>query len=75
MPSSSQMARYESKLGRAHRALWEAHSAAEQLQLEGAASDLEMLLRELTRIGEGALSRRPGRSVGPQIPGQTSIAA
>lgn len=55
----------EAELARAHRSLFRAKNLAASLGWDGLETDLDMILREVTRLGEQQLSRKPGRgSVG-----------
>jgi hypothetical protein len=56
---SRDQAYYEAAIGRAHRGIFAAIQAAMLLGHVADAADLEMLLRELTRIGDAAISRKP----------------
>lgn len=56
---SRDQAFYEARIGRAHRAIFEAIQAATMLGHIGDAADLELILRELTRVGDAAISHKP----------------
>jgi len=71
MGYSINRAAYEAALAAAHRALWRAGIAAEQLGDEGAAQDVDQLLKEVTRLAEASLKGKANaRSV---LSGQTSL--
>lgn len=71
MGYSTARAKLESELARAHRALYYAEAAAEDLNEPGTAEDLKQLQREVVRIAEGSLRGRPNtRSV---LPGQLNL--
>lgn len=51
-------ARMETQLAVAHRALYRAQRAAENMQDEGAAHDLEQMIWGVTAIAEASLDRK-----------------
>jgi hypothetical protein len=55
MPFTTDRARFESALGRAHRALWQAADAANAFGSLGDWEDCLDLAREVLRIAEGSL--------------------
>lgn len=62
-------ARMETQLAVAHRALYRAQQAAENMQDEGAAHDLQQLLWGVTAIAEASLgnARRPNGVIKGQM--------
>jgi hypothetical protein len=71
MSYTSDRARFESELAKAHRALTYARDAAERLQSSGDVEDLVQIRNEVTRLAEGSLrgKARPVR----QIKGQQQL--
>lgn len=63
-------ARLESALARAHRALFDASTAAEALNEFGTEEDLRQIMQEVTRLSEASLKGSPGRR---QIAGQLRL--
>lgn len=55
MAYSSERARIESALARAHRALWQVRESAEVIHDEGLEHDADLLMREVQRLSEASL--------------------
>lgn len=64
--------KYEQRLGRAHRALWYAKQASQELGLDGAEDDLDMLLEHCARLTEDSLASKRRRPR-PQPPTQMTV--
>lgn len=56
VPRSESLGAFESTVHRAWKAVWVAQARAEELGLEGAASDLYSISEELTRIHHSSVS-------------------
>jgi hypothetical protein len=72
MPSNdTNRARMEQAIATAHRAVWRAAEAAEEMGSEGDHEDLVAIMRELTRLQVESLKGRSRRS--KQIAGQLDL--
>ena len=71
MGYSQNRAIYEHQLAIAHRALWRASEAAEEMGDGGAEHDCQQLLKELGRVAEHSLKSNPRAR--PQLKGQLSL--
>jgi hypothetical protein len=69
MGYNANRARYESSLARAHRALYYAQEAAEELRDPGAADDCAQILREISRLADASLKGKAR----PQLAGQLKM--
>lgn len=65
-------ARYETALGQAHRAIYNAHSWADSMNDEGAREDLYQMMTLLQSMLEDSLRSRKRTTVRP-LSGQTTV--